>query len=130
MHHASCLCGAVTFEVTGDLPCGDGCHCVNCRKSTGHFLASVDLPRNRVTITGEDNVTWYHSSEKVRRGFFKKCGATLFFDPLFQDWIGLSLGAFDGPTNTTLNLYTYTAQKGDYYELEDHIEQHLEPPVG
>ena len=30
MHTGSCLCGAVTFEVDGELPGPDGCHCTQC----------------------------------------------------------------------------------------------------
>lgn len=69
-HTGSCLCGAVTFEVQGDLPAPSACHCSKCRKHSGHFEASTDLPRSAVTVYGSDKVTWYHSSEKVRRGFY------------------------------------------------------------
>jgi hypothetical protein len=31
MHKGSCLCGAVSFEVTGNLPPPDPCHCSQCR---------------------------------------------------------------------------------------------------
>ena len=79
-----------------------------------------------MTIEGSENITWYHSSQKVRRGFCKTCGSSLFFDPLDQDkhdWIGISLGAFDGPTDTKLALHIFVAEKGDYYELEDGLPQ-------
>ena len=36
-----CLCGAVAFEVTGPLKPVVNCHCGQCRKMTGHFLAST-----------------------------------------------------------------------------------------
>ena len=29
MHKGACLCGAVTFEVAGDLPGPDACHCAD-----------------------------------------------------------------------------------------------------
>lgn len=123
MHKGSCLCGAVTFEVQGDLPPPDACHCVQCRKQSGHFFASTDVPRERVTIHGSDKVSWYRSSEKVRRGFCSVCGSTLFWDPLVRDWIGLAMGAFDTPTRTHLGMHIFVSQKGDYYEIADGLPQ-------
>lgn len=101
-HKGSCLCGAVTFEVAGDLPQPTACHCSNCRKHSGHFEASTDVPRSAVTIHGSEKVSWYQSSEKVRRGFCSVCGSSLFWDPIFKDWTAIAMGAFDGFTHTKL----------------------------
>ncbi len=69
MHKGSCLCGAVTFEVEGELSAPDACHCSKCRKHSGHYFASTDVPKDRLTVHGAENVGWYQSSEKVRRVF-------------------------------------------------------------
>ena len=122
MHTGSCLCGAVSFEVDGPLPGPDACHCTQCRKFSGHVFVSTDVPRNRVRVRGEDNVRWYASSEKVRRGFCSTCGASLFWDPLHHDWIGVAMGAFDGPTGTNIRIHVHVAAKGDYYDLADGVE--------
>ena len=122
-HSGSCLCGAVRFTVEADLPPPDGCHCVNCRKQTGHYLVSTDVPKAALTVTGEDHVGWFHSSEKVRRGFCLRCGSTLFWDPVFRDWIGVAMGAFDGPTGTHQDKHIFTSQKGDYYDIADGLPQ-------
>jgi hypothetical protein len=58
MHKGSCLCGAVSFEIAGDLPRPDACHGRQCRRQSGHFFASTDVPRAALTIHGEDKVTW------------------------------------------------------------------------
>jgi hypothetical protein len=71
-------------------------------------------------------VTWYKSSEKAQRGFCSICGSSLFFDPLDRqknDWIGISMGAFDTPTNTKLKQHIFVADKGDYYEINDGLPQ-------
>jgi hypothetical protein len=119
MHKGSCLCGAVTFEVEGELPPPDACHCTACRKHSGHYFASTDVPRSALTVTGEDKVSWFQSSEKVRRGFCSVCGSTLFWDPVFRDWIAIAMGAFDNPTATHLKMHIFTAEKGDYYDIAD-----------
>jgi hypothetical protein len=123
MHTGSCLCGAIRFEVSGELHPPDACHCTMCRKTSGHIWASTDLPRTAVTIRGEENVTWYRSSEKVRRGFCKTCGASLFFDPIYRDFIAIAMGAFDKPTGTKLAINIFTAHKGDYYDITDGLPQ-------
>jgi hypothetical protein len=123
MHRGSCSCGAVRFEVNGALPPPDACHCTICRKVSGHVFASTDVPRSLVTIHGEDKLTWYRSSEKVRRGFCSTCGSPLFFDPIHKDWIGIAMGAFDRPTDTKLAMHIFVADKGDYYDIADGLPQ-------
>ena len=126
MHRGSCLCGAVTFEVSVPLPAPDACHCSKCRKHSGHVFASTDVPRAAVAIRGEDHIAWYTSSEKARRGFCRTCGSSLFWDPLFRDWIGVAMGAFDQPTETHLGVHIFVADKGDYYDIVDGLPQKLE----
>lgn len=91
MHHGSCLCGAVRFDVAGDLPPPEACHCSKCRKHSGHFFASTEVKKDRLTLHGEENLRWFASSEKVRRGFCGVCGSSLFFDPPHRDWIGVAM---------------------------------------
>lgn len=123
MHKGSCLCGAVTFEIEGDLAAPDACHCSKCRKHSGHYFASTDVARERLAIKGAENITWFQSSEKVRRGFCATCGSSLFWDPPHRDWIAVAMGAFDGTTRTRLNKHIFVADKGDYYDIGDGLPQ-------
>ncbi|CAM3956033.1 glutathione-dependent formaldehyde-activating enzyme [Vibrio aerogenes CECT 7868] len=126
MYQGSCLCGAVKFSVSADFISTDACHCDQCRKWTGHFLASADIPRDSLTISGSEYITWYQSSEKVRRGFCTQCGSSLFFDPLDKvkhAWTSIALGAFNKPTLTHLERHIFVAEKGDYYDINDGLPQ-------
>jgi hypothetical protein len=126
MQKGSCLCGAVEFEVEGDLSSVEACHCSQCRKWTGHILASTEVARSALKIHGSEHISWFHSSTKVRRGFCSTCGASLFFDPTDQEkhnWIGISMGAFDKPTETEMALHVFVAEKGDYYEITDGLPE-------
>ncbi|MGB7244616.1 MAG: GFA family protein [Sulfitobacter sp.] len=123
MHKGSCLCGAVRFRVSGKLPDPTACHCTICRKFSGHFEASTDVPKTALTIDGADQISWFASSAKVRRGFCATCGSSLFFDPNFHDWIGISMGAFDGLTETKLGRHIFVADKGEYYDISDGLPQ-------
>ncbi|HEY9723132.1 MAG TPA: GFA family protein [Oscillatoriaceae cyanobacterium] len=128
MHTGSCLCGRIRFEVNGALSGPDACHCSDCRKFSGHFFVSTDVPRSAVTIHGSENLTWFHAREDVRRGFCSTCGSSLFWEPIKHDWIGIAMGAFDQPTDTTLGLHIWVADKGDYYRIADGLPQHATFP--
>jgi hypothetical protein len=123
MHKGSCLCSAVCFEVTGDLGPAWACHCTQCRKQTGHYIASTEVPRPAVVVNGEDKITWYQASSKARRGFCSVCGSFLFWDPADGETMWIAMGAFDKPSGTHLARHIYVADKGDYYDIADGLPQ-------
>ena len=123
MHTGSCLCGAVKFQVEGDLKAPDACHCSQCRRQSGHYWASTNVPMSALTIEGEDKLAWYQSSGKVRRGFCSTCGSFLFWDPLEHPVMAVAMGAFDKPTGTKLHVHIFVNDKGDYYDIADGLEQ-------
>ncbi len=123
MHRGACLCGAVSFDVTGDLHAPDACHCSQCRRQSGHFWASTNVPRANLTVRGGEKVTWFQSSEKVRRGFCSICGSFLFWDPVTLDMIAIGMGALEPPTGTRLAKHIFVSDKGDYYDIADGLPQ-------
>lgn len=123
MHTGSCLCGSIRFTVSGELEAAVACHCVQCRKQSGHYFASTNVKRDRLRIEGEENLSWFQSSPNVRRGFCSKCGSWLFWDPPAKDWTSIAMGAFESPTATALERHIFVAEKGDYYELADGLPQ-------
>jgi len=124
-HRGSCLCGSVHFEVNGPIGAPDACHCRQCRKQSGHYFASGNVPRSALTVHGAEHVKWYQSSDKVRRGFCSNCGSALFWDPLAKkhDWISIAMGAFDTPTDVQLHWHIFVSEKGDYYTIADGLPQ-------
>ena len=124
MPKGSCLCGAVRFTVEGELPGPDACHCIQCRKHSGHVFASTDVPKSSLTVEGEDALAWYQSSARVRRGFCKTCGSSLFWDPVQSEKIAVAMVAFDDSTGTRLHMHIFVAEKGDYYDIADGLPQH------
>jgi len=49
----SCLCGAVTYQVSGALRPVVACHCSQCRKASGHHVAATSAARADVAIVGD-----------------------------------------------------------------------------
>ena len=118
MNTGSCLCGRVSYSVDGPLRPVVACHCVQCRKTSGHYVAATSAMREHVTIKGE--VSWYHASDTARRGFCPTCGSSLFWD---GQGVNLSIhaGTLDGATGLAMIGHIYCADKGDYYELADDL---------
>lgn len=120
MTRGSCLCGAVTYRVTGDMRPVVACHCAQCRKTSGHYVAATSAPRDAVDITGE--VSWYQSSPTARRGFCGTCGSSLFWDGPGEN-LSIHAGTLNGPTGLALAGHIFTADKGDYYAIHDPLPQ-------
>ena len=117
MTEGGCLCGAVRFRVDGPLAAPIACHCMQCRKRSGHFTAATSARRDAVEIDGA--VRWHAYKPGVRNGFCPTCGAQLFWEKDGMDDIAIEMGAFDGPTGLRLAGHIYTAEKGDYYDIAD-----------
>ncbi len=124
LNKGSCLCGTIRFETAAALHAPDACHCAQCRKQSGHFWASTNVPRASLVLSGGEKLSWYQSSATVRRGFCSVCGSFLFWDPVGMDFIAVAMGAFDKPTGLSLAKHIFVADKGDYYEIADGLPQH------
>lgn len=124
-HNGGCLCGAVTYEVTGALRPVRFCHCGQCRKQSGHFYAATSAPISAILISGEDQITWYQSSHRASRGFCSNCGSALFWKHNGFPDMSILAGSLDEPTGLTAERHIFCASKGDYYEIGDGLPQDL-----
>ena len=123
MQNGSCLCGAVQYQVIGEVSGLSACHCGQCRKQSGHFWASGFVQDEALKITRDDGLKWYASSKTAERGFCGTCGAFLFWRMHGEGTTSFSLGSLDGATGLKLSKHIFTADKGDYYEIVDGLPQ-------
>ncbi len=124
MHTGRCECGGVAFRITGDPAPATACHCTQCRRLSGHYWAGAWVRTSALTFTRDDTLAWYDSSDWARRGFCRRCGASLFYQ-LRDDKarISVGVGCLDTPTGTRLHRHIYVADKGDYYDIADGLPQ-------
>ena len=119
----SCLCGNVSYEVSGPLREVINCHCWKCRKHHGHVSAHTSCLREELIIHNEEKMTWYESiedeSKGVLRGFCSNCGSSLFWKPEEGRFIYISAGTLDSPSGVGTGGNIWLSQKGDYYDIND-----------
>ena len=117
-----CLCGAVRFEVRGPLRDVFVCHCIECRRWSGHAWAATAARRDDVTILEDGDLRWIASPDSdsdAERGFCGACGSSLFWSAPSRETISIAAGALDAPTGLTVARHLYVSQLPDYYELPD-----------
>jgi hypothetical protein len=117
-----CLCGAVRFEVRGALRDVVLCHCVECRRWSGHVFAATAARREDLELLQDEALRWVASPESdsdARRGFCGECGSSLFWDAPASDTICIAAGTLDEPTGLRTIRHVYVDHVGDYYELPD-----------
>jgi hypothetical protein len=116
-----CLCGGVRYSVRGPLRYVIACHCSQCRKTSGNFVAATGAEADRVTLDEDATLAWFASSESAERGFCARCGGNLFWRPRNdpRGWLSIMAGTVDPPTRLKLKQHIFVADKSDYYEITD-----------
>ncbi len=122
-HSGACLCRAVTFTTNAPLRDVIYCHCSQCRKQTGLYYAATNVPNDRLTMTGAENIRWFEASPHARRGFCQQCGSALFWQLNGAADTSVLAGAFDAPTGLVGSVHIFTSDKGDFYQITDDLPQ-------
>ena len=117
-----CLCGAVRFDLRGPFRDVLTCHCVECRRWTGHYWAATSVRKESLTFTEERGLRWIdspNSDSDARRGFCGECGTSLFWEAPHLETVSIAAGSLDEPTGLRPMGHIYLVQQGDYYDLPD-----------
>ncbi|RKH54861.1 GFA family protein [Corallococcus llansteffanensis] len=115
---ASCACGQLHLECTGEPIRVSMCHCLACQQRTGSVYG-VQARFKREAVTAIEG----RSTEFVRRGdesgdpctlhFCPVCGSTVYWELAKQpDVIAVAVGAFADPT--------FPAPRISIYEVRSH----------
>ncbi|MGR3634515.1 MAG: GFA family protein [Shimia sp.] len=121
MLRGSCLCGDITFETSAPPQGPSMSHCSQCRKQSGGVWASAFVAEKALQISGD--VLWFEASKIAKRGSCPRCGAYLFWKAHDEDTMSFAMGALDGPTGIKIEKHIFVADKGDYYDIADGLEQ-------
>jgi len=117
----SCLCGGVRFTLATTVGEITGCHCTQCRKTSGHYAASFDVICEPA-YTARATLAEYVTPKGASRGFCNACGSSLWFRNA-DGALSVEAGAVDGATGAQMTGHIFVADKGDYYALADGLVQ-------
>ena len=120
LHTGSCQCGGVTIAAEGAAKWVAHCHCPSCRRATGApFATFAGFDKDKVLINGEA-YRRYASSLGVRRGFCRKCGASISYES--ERWpreVHILVGIMDQPQDFTPQAHVFAKTKLKWLHLED-----------
>jgi hypothetical protein len=122
----SCLCGAVRYEVDGDLGPVALCHCGMCRKAGGTaFATNASVARAAFRlVAGADRVERYASSPGKRRCFCRTCGSPLFSESDdAPDQVRLRLGLLDDDPGVRPAFHWAVESKAPWWHIHDDLPQ-------
>lgn len=109
-----CLCGKVTFstKVVHDV---GACHCDMCRRWCGGPGLAVHV-NDKPTVSGEEHIKWFKSSDWAERGFCTECGSNLFYRLNLEttEYVAFA-GAFDDQTVFEMTNQIFIDEKPSYY---------------
>ncbi len=122
-----CLCGAVRYEVRGSLRPVIACHCTQCRRTSGHFVAATATAPENLVMVEDKGLRWHQSSSFARRGFCHTCGSSLFWERTAGEGMGerisIMAGTLDSATGLEIETHIYVEDAGDYYQISDGLPQ-------
>jgi hypothetical protein len=118
----SCLCGAVSFRISGEFESFFLCHCARCRKDTGsaHAANLFSTRAAIVWLSGQDSIKTYRvPATRHEKSFCTECGSAL---PRVQSAGALLVvpaGSLDSAINIQPNAHICVASRA-------HWDTHLE----
>jgi hypothetical protein len=130
MLKGSCLCGAVSMEIQGNLHSARYCHCANCRKFSGTDHAAWGLAEtSQLALTPSDpNVTKFNSGGGLRV-FCSVCGSPLWYEPAgLPQFRGIPLGVIDAGGVARPAMHVWTKSKAAWASISDDLPQHDRHP--
>ena len=122
----SCLCGEVTYEISGSFLSVMSCHCSRCRRAHGAAFASYAevSPEQFRWLSGKELVSSYGGG-KGAYCFCSKCGSNLA-----ATWEGevaeVTLGTIKDDPGVSPQYHQHVGSKAPWYEITDDKKQFIE----
>jgi len=114
-----CLCGAVTFRITGGFDAFFLCHCARCRKDSGS-AHSANLFSSTAKITwmsGEENIkTFRLPGSRHVKCFCTECGSALPFSQANDDVLVVPAGSLDSRVGMRPDAHICFSSRADWVD--------------
>ncbi len=114
----TCLCGELTYSVDGPLRNILHCHCLNCQRVSGNFVASSGCATADLTIHDEQTLRWFDLGY-ARYGFCSTCGSSLFWQGAeHTDRTSLQAGSLLDPSGLELEGIWFVADAQSHNAID------------
>jgi hypothetical protein len=119
---ASCDCGQLRIELTGELLGTGVCHCLSCQRRTGSVFATLAgfAPPWEVTGTATEYLRTGDAGSVARFRFCPVCGTTLYHTPeeaTPPTMVLVAVGAFGDPSFPPPQDSVYDCRRHPWVQL-------------
>ena len=128
-----CLCGAVRYRVERRYLNAIHCYCSMCRKAHGTAFSTHTLmrPDQLNWLAGKETLVPYASSPGGVRAFCPQCGTHVVVHGQSGDGsYAVPVGTLDGDPALTVSGHMFTADRVNWFEIQDDLPQHEGWPAG
>jgi hypothetical protein len=125
MIRGSCLCGAVTLEISGTPRSLSYCHCSRCRKAEGVFAAVlIGAADDLRIVSGEDRIRRIEPVPPFthRRAFCVDCGSALGELQSGAMYV-VAASVLDDDPGIRPTAHLNVESKPDWYEIDDDLKK-------
>ena len=128
----SCLCGAVTYEASGEPKRFYHCHCARCRKvtGTGHASNLFLQPATLTWLTGEEQIRAFKVPEAQRftNSFCANCGSRVPRQARDSDIVMIPAGSLDDAAPIMPQARIFSGSRASWSCTDDEIPVYPEYP--
>ncbi|OAN71770.1 aldehyde-activating protein [Rhodobacteraceae bacterium EhC02] len=112
-----CLCGDVSFHISGEFDSFFLCHCARCRKDSGSsHAANLFSSKARITwLAGEDKITTFRlPGTRHVKCFCRDCGSALPFLQAEEGVLVVPAGSLDSPLGLRPTAHICLSSRADW----------------
>ena len=127
MYQGSCLCGAISFEITGPIKSIVCCHCSQCRKAQGTAFATNGIVASKHfrILTGEQFLSAYQVTPDQTRYFCKNCGSPIMSKNTSRpDDIRIRMGTIISDVKEKPEAHIFVSSKANWEDIKNDLPQY------
>lgn len=123
----SCLCGAIHYQIDGEIGNIIQCHCRKCRKANGTaFATNAPVAKSAFKFTqGEQFLKKFKSGETTERCFCRECGSPIMsIKAQNPEFYRLRIGTLDTPLEQKPTQHFFAGSKAEWDKIYDDLPQY------
>jgi hypothetical protein len=127
MYSGGCLCGAVRFQIQGEIRNIIHCHCSECRRAQGTAFATNGIVKAQdfELVSGERLLTGYDSNEDQTKFFCSVCGSPIMSKrKSVPEQVRVRLGTIESDITERPAAHIFVSSKANWEEIAGDLPQY------